>query len=351
MPNWYASREAIKRAGNIWGASQHPQIDRIAEAVARQIDRATRRRFIPITQTRYYRWSQPNGRSSVLLLDADLLAVTTLQTKAQNTAPTTIAATDYFLEPANFQPPYDRIEIDLSSSAAFEAGDTSQRSISVAGRWGYSEDTATAGTVASGLASSATATSMVGSNGSLVDVGDTLLIESEQLFVSERANAQGATQLLNGALTASQAEVAVTVDTGTLFFAGEMILVDSERMFIESISGNVLTVIRAYDGSVLAAHDNDTAVHAFRTYTVVRGVNGTTAATHADTTAATKYVPPQDIRRLAIAEALAGYQQERSGYGRTIGTGEAQVEFTGKALDALRLSVRDNYQRLRIATV
>jgi len=351
MPNWLATREQVKRAGSITGVSLNAIVDRIIEAVSRDIDRRTRRRFIPITETRLYRWPQRNGRSSVLLLDADLLAVTTLQTKAQDASPTTISSDDYFLEPDNFAPPYDRIEIDLSSSAAFESGNTSQRSISVAGRWGYSEDTAAAGTVASGLASSATATSMVGSDGSKVDVGDTLLIESEQLFVSERANAQVATQLLNGALTASQAEVAVTVDTGTLFFAGEMILVDSERMFIESISGNVLTVIRAYDGSVLAAHDNDTAVHAFRTYTVVRGVNGTTAATHADTTAVTKYVPPQDIRRLAIAEALAGYQQERSGYGRTIGTGEAQVEFTGKALDALRKYVVDHYQRLRIATI
>lgn len=349
MANWYASREQVKRAGGIT-VSLNAMVDRIIEAVSRDIDRRTRRRFIPITETRTYRWSQPNGRSNVLLLDADLLAVTTLQAKAQDTTPTTIASTDYFLEPDNFTP-YDRIEIDLSSSAAFESGDTSQRSISVAGRWGYSEDTVTAGTVASGLASDAAATSMVGSDGSLVDVGDTLLIGTEQLFVSERANAQVATQLLDGALTASMANVAVTVDTGTLFFAGEMILVESERMYIESISGNVLTVIRAFDGSTLASHADNTAVHAFRTYTVVRGVNGTTAAVHADTTAVTKYVPPQDVRRLAIAEALAGYHQEKSGYGRTIGTGEAQVEFTGKALDSLRRYVVDHYQRLRIATV
>ncbi|MCR4340903.1 MAG: hypothetical protein NUW01_13570 [Gemmatimonadaceae bacterium] len=297
-------------------------------------------------------WPQRNGQSSRLLLDADLLAVTTLQTKAQDASPTTIASTDYFLEPDNFAPPYDRIEIDISSSAAFESGATAQRSISVAGRWGYSEDTISAGTVASGLsASPATATSMVCSDGSLIDVGDTLLIESEQLFVSERSNAQVGTQLLNGALTAAKSGVSVTVDLGTQFKALEMIQVESERMFIESISGQVLTVIRAYDGSTLASHADDTAVHVFRTLTVQRGVNGTTAAVHDNSTAVSKYVPPLDIRRLCIAEALAGYQQERSSYGRSIGQGDGAVEFTGRALDAQRKYVVEHYQRMRIATI
>jgi len=350
MPNWLCSREAIKRAGNIWGASQHPQIDRIAEAVARQIDRATRRRFIPITQTRYYRWSQPNGRSNVLLLDADLLAVTTLQTKAQNTTPTTIAATDYFLEPANSQPPYDRIEIDLSSSAAFEAGDTSQRTISVAGRWGYSEDTESASQL-DGAISSTTATSLVVDDGSQVDVGDTLLIETEQLFVSERANAQVGSQTITSALALDSAVVTVPVGSGALFYAGEVILIDSERMYIESISANNLTVLRGYDGSILAAHISGSAVHAFRTFTVTRAVNGTTAATHADNTAISRYVPPLNIAQLAVAEAVAMFHQERSGYGRTVGAGEQQTEFEGRALGSLRKMVYDQYQRVRIATI
>ena len=71
MPNWLATREQVKRAGNITGVSLNVMVDRIIEAVSRDIARRTRRRFIPITETRLYRWPQRNCRSSVLLLDAD----------------------------------------------------------------------------------------------------------------------------------------------------------------------------------------------------------------------------------------------------------------------------------------
>lgn len=349
MANWYASREAVKRAGSIGGATANAIVDRLIEAASREIDRRTRRWFIPKTQTRLYRWPQHNGQSSKLLLDADLLAVTTLRTKAQDTSPTTIVAADYFLEPENSDPPYDRIEIDLSSSAAFESGDTSQRTISVLGRWGYSEDTKAASQLDGAI--TAAATSLVVDDGSKVDVGDTLLIESEQIFVSERSNAQVGSQTITSALALDTAVVTVPVGSGSSFLAGETILIDSERMYIESISSNNLTVTRAYDGTALAAHNSGTAVHAFRTFTIERAVNGTTAASHADNTAITKYVPPLDITQLAVAEAVAAYHQERSGYGRSIGAGEQQVEFEGKALAVLRRYVRDHYQRMRIATI
>lgn len=352
MPNWLCTREQVKRAGGINGASQDRRIDRGIEGVSRAHDRMTHRIFIPKTQTRTYPWPSPQlSRTHILWLDADLISVTTLQTQAQDASPTTIPAADFFLEPNNHGPPFDRIEMDLSSTSAFEAGDTPQRSVSVAGSWGYSEDTIPGGAVASGLSADATVTTFVCSDGSLIDVGDTLLIQTEQVFVSARANAQVATQLINGALDANMAQVAVTVDDGTLFFADEVILVDSERMLIESITGNILTVIRAYDGSTLAAHTDDTAVHAFRTLTIERGNNGTTAATHADSTTITKYSPPLDIQSLTIAETLAIFHQDPAGWGRTIGTGDGAQEFNGRNLSDFRKSVIDYYRRPRTAAI
>ena len=55
---------------------------------------------------------------------------------------------------------------------------------------------------------------MVGSGADLIDVGDTLLIESEQVFVSDRSFAALASILLNmaGNLAADKATVTVTVD-------------------------------------------------------------------------------------------------------------------------------------------
>lgn len=352
MANWYCGRLAVKRAAaSINGDDKNATLDRLIEAASRRIDLETRRRFLPITQTLLYRWTQPQGgRSYILWLDEDLLTVSALLTKAQDSSPTTISASDFFLEPVNLGPPYNRIEIDLSSSSSFESGDTPQRSISVAGSWGYGNATRLAGTVASGLSSSSSATSMVVSDSSLIDVGDTLLIESEQLFMSNVTNAALDSIKIDGALTADKTET-VTVDSSHGLNVGEVIMVDSEQMFIQSIVSNTLSVIRAFNGTILAAHANDVAVNVFRTFTVERGVNGTTAATHADATAISVQEPPFDIVELCVAETIAAYHQEQSGWGRTVGVGENQSELSGRALSDLRNRVIGSYKRTREATI
>jgi hypothetical protein len=319
---WYATREATKAAVGITGAKADALIDDYIESASESVENLLGRRFIPQTQTRLYPWPQTAGNSLVVYLDQDLLAVTTLLTKAQNTTPTEIAATDFFLEPVN-KPPYQRIEIDRSSSSAFEGGDTSQRSISVAGRWGYSEDTKTAGLLAE--ADDGAETELNVSDSSLIDVGDTILLTSEALFVSGKALLD-TTANTNGALTAVPSETSVTVTDGSLVKAGEIITINSERMLVESIAANVLTVERAYDGSVLAAHNDAQDVYAPRTLTVVRAVNGTTAAAHADALAITKYAPPADVVNYTKALALNAYKQGGSGWTGQIGGGEGTVE-------------------------
>lgn len=354
MANTYATREQIKRAAQINGDERNAVIDRLIAAASRRIEGETGRWFYPKTETRLYRWPRLGpGSAYRLWLDADLIAVTTLQAKAQDSSPTTIAAADYFLEPNNHATPYTSIEIDLSSTAALESGDTPQRSISVLGRWGYGEDTETAGTVSSGLATDAAATSMVCSDASLIGAGDHLLIQSEQVFVSDRSFAALASILLDmaGNLAADMATVTVTVDATHGIVAGEVIRIDSEQMYIEGVSGNDLTVVRGYNSSVLAAHNNNTAIHINRSLTIVRGVNGTAAATHADATAINRYVVPEDINLWCIAETLAAYQQEQAGWGRMIGAGEGATELSGRSLGDLRKRMVMDYQRLRMAAI
>ena len=148
MTNWYTGLRAVKTAIGINGVEKDLQIGRMIESASRDIDDLTRTYFIPKTETRLYRWPQwQPSRSTILWLDQNLISVSTLQTKAQDTSPITISSSDYFLEPVNTGPPYDRIEIDLSSTAAFESGDTPQRSISVAGDFGFRSTTKSAGTV------------------------------------------------------------------------------------------------------------------------------------------------------------------------------------------------------------
>ena len=354
MANWYCSRESVKRAGAVNGTLFDNQVDRIIEATSRSIDKIVRRgskpgraTFIPSTETRLYRWPRPHTtRSWILWLDGDLLSVTTLHKKAQDSSPVTISSDDFFLEPNNFGPPYNRIEIDQSSSAAYEAGDTAQRSISVTGSWGYSKDTVSCGTIVSGLASSTTATTMVCSDGSVVNVGDTLLDLSEQMFVSERSFAALDSVLINDAsVTQNMSNTSITLDGSHGVVAGENIRLDSEQLFVESVSTNVLTVIRAFNGSTLAAHSDDTAVHINRTLTIERGINGTTAVTHPNSTAMTKYEPPFDITQLCVAETLRSLGQENEMWNRTAG------QIRGQVLDQMTDDIKSRYQRLREAAV
>lgn len=346
---WYTTREAVKAAAGLAGSALNALIDGYIEAASADIEKAFgRRRFIPETATKQYSWPPVDQayEAHVLELDEDLLAVTSLTTEGDDE--TEIAATDFFLGPAN-RTPKRRIEIDQASAAVFQGKDTPQRALRVTGRWAYSEDTRAAGTVASGLSASASATSMVCSDASQLGVGDTLLVESEQLFISERGAADVAADLA-GNLTADSSETTVPVDDGTKVHAGEVIQIDSERMLVEAVIGNNLTVMRAYDASVRAAHSSGADVYAFRALTVVRGVNGTTAATHADAAAIAKYAPPGDIVRLCTAEALAAFEQGKSGWTGAIGGDESgTVETRMFSLRTMRRDAAANYRRLVIA--
>ena len=320
---FYCTVESVKRAvgGTIAGTLADDLIAAYIQAASEDIERAYNRRFIPLTGTKYYPWPQPNGlRSYVLYLDEDLIAVTSL-TREGDTA-TAIDSGDYFLEPANLGPPYDHIEIDLSSSAYFASSNTHQRAVRVTGRWGYCEDTRAAGTLATAL-SDTTGTTVVCSDASLIGIGDTIKIDSEAMFVSAKATVD-TTANTAGALIANKSETTVAVNTGSLVKAGEVILIDSEKMYVESVSGNNLSVVRAYDGSTLATHANPSDVYAYRTLTVTRGENGTTAATHSGSAAIVRYAPP--VANICRSLAIAYHEQSRGGWTGAIGTAEAAVE-------------------------
>lgn len=307
--NWYVSRERLKAALDATTAINDGLIDRHIEAASRLIDGQLGRFFIPKTQTRYYR----PPHAPCLRLDEGLISVSAIT--SQN-GDNTLAVTDYLIEPANEGPPYTRIELDASSVAStadLSAGDTAQRAIAVTGSWGYRNDTESAGTVASGLASDAAATSMVCSSAAAIDVGDTLLIGTEQLWVSERS-AGDLGKNTAGALTASMSDVTLAVEAAHGLVAGEVILVDAEKMLIQSIATNTLTLRRAWDGTTLATHANPSDIYVYRTLTVTRGVNGTLAAVHPNTTAISRYRVPGDIEEVCRAEAVFALLAEQSGH-------------------------------------
>jgi len=342
MGLWYTTREQVKRAAQINGPDEHPSIDRLLESVSREIERELNRHFYPLTAPKYFPY--PNTQSPRIYrywLDDDLIEVTLLVSGG-----TTIVPADYFKEPVNCGPPFNRIEIDLSSGAAFLAGITSQRALEVTGRWGFCEISAAAGALDE--ADDGTETELDVTDSSLIGVGDLILIGTERMIVTEKALLTTTTAINMGAgIAADEAVLAITIDGIGSVKQGEIITIGAERMLVEGVGGAVLTVKRAYDGSVLAAHLDDAVVYAPRTLTVTRAAVGTTAATHADDTPITKNVPPGLIAELALAETIYALAQEKGSMALTVGQGEAVREISGKGIADVRKRADEAYKRTR----
>ncbi|MFI1728186.1 hypothetical protein ACH40E_02885 [Streptomyces acidicola] len=347
MGVWYATREDVMRALDSKETARNArQIDRALESASRGVEALCHRTFAPTTATKSFDWPGPQyARPWRLWLDAnEVISVTTLTSGG-----TTIASGDYFLEPDAYGPPYNRIEIDLGSSAAFTSRDTYQRAITVTGLFGYRNDETAAGTLTAAVNSATVTTLSVNAAASaLLGAGSVLRIDSERLLVTARAMADTGQNLGGSGLTAQANSVTVAVGDGTQFAMDETILIDSERMLVVDIAGNQLTVIRAWDGSVLAAHPNGANIYAPRTLTVTRGALGTIPATHANSATVTRWDPPGPIRDLTIAETINRLTNERAGYARTRRTGDGNSSDqakTARDLPGLREQAYNSHGR------
>jgi hypothetical protein len=315
MLPWYASVEDVKAAPD-WkeSARNTAQIRRALESSSRNVEQLCHRVFYPEHDTRYWDWPVA-GRTSTYRLWLDQHEVISLDTLVAGGV--TIATGDYLLEPVNDGPPHDRIEINLGANAAFESGPvTFQRSIAGTGLYGYTNDTDPAGTLAAAV-SSTTATTVDVTDSSQdtgVGIGNLLLIDSERLVVTNKTMISTGQTLGGSGLTSNKAAVTVPVSDGTAYALGETLLIDSERMLIVDIAGNNLTVIRAHDGTVLAAHSTGATVYAPRRLTVTRGALGTTAATHTISTVVYRHAFPGLVRELVLAETLVTVFQASSVY-------------------------------------
>jgi hypothetical protein len=298
--------------------------------------------FRPLTAAKSFRW--PDTQTSTyyrLWLDANrLLSLTSLVSGG-----VTIPSSGYYLEPQQYGPPYDRIEINLGSDSAWSFADTPQRAITATGLWGVSNDQADAGTLAASI-STTTATTCTVSDASAVGIGDHLTVGTEVMIVSGRSWAAVSGGDTTGTLDASAAARTLAVADGTLYHEGELLLVDAERVKVVDIAGNNLTVLRAQDGSVLASHSSGVTVYARRGLVVSRGAQGSTAATHSSGSAVTRHVVAPAANDLAIASAVSTLLARRRGYTQQAGPqtsgGDKMIP---ASLDELRERVSCNYGR------
>ncbi|GAA4226096.1 hypothetical protein GCM10022254_09920 [Actinomadura meridiana] len=324
------TREDVKRAVDIkLTARADDAVDRAIEAATDVVTGQLHRSFFPWTGTRYFDWPR-QSRAWILRLDQhEVVSVSSLVTGG-----VTIPPANYFLEPNGSGPPYTRIEMDISSTSAFSTGDTTQRAIAVTGVYcGVPADTAPAGALDGSISDAATSVTVT--DGSLLGVGDVLLVGTERILVAGTAMAD--TGVTASALTASNNDVALTVSSSTgAPQPGEVILIGAERMLVVDAVGTALVVKRAWDGSALAAHDAATAVYAARSLTVQRGLLGTTAAAHSDAAAVARHVVPGLVRQYAVAEAISQGLQEGAGWARQAGSGDNEREVLQRGLGVLR---------------
>lgn len=351
MGAWYATREAVKAALDFAEtARNNAQVDRAVEAASRQVDRLCNRHrggFWPEIRTRSFDWpSLAAPTPGRIWLDEPGLITLAAVTSGGKTIPT--SAVELYPDAG---PPYTRIEIDRTTSYEFGLGSTPQKDVQITGLWGFDLNTAPAGTLAAAV-SSTTATVLDISDASAVGVGDLVTVDSERMLVTGRASLATSVTLAGAGLTASPASVAATVSSGAGVAVGEILTIDSERIRVDDITGNVLTVKRAVDGSVLAAHSPGAAVFARRRLTVVRGAFGTAAATHSNSAAVVRHVYPGLVVQLAVAEAAAALQAESAAWARTAGAGERAQPGTATGIQGLRDDVIEAYGRsTRVRTV
>lgn len=340
MGIWYTTREDVILALNSTDNSINARkIDSAIESASRSVDKLTKRRFYPETKTKTFDYPQ-NSLSYRLWFDSpeELIEATSVTSGGS-----TITSQEYFLEPVNYGPPFNRLELNLGTSASFDTDETTQHQIQIAGVWGYQFET-TAVTTLSGSINASQTTAVVADVsdigvGSLVQIGTELVQVTDKAWTDSSQNAS--------ALTASANSVSITGVTGINQF--ETILIDSERMLVTDVAGTTITVKRAVDGSTLAAHSLNADIYVQRSLTIKRGVGGTTAASHTSGDAVNLFVFPAPIVELTLAEAINTFKQRGDAYSRTVGSGENQREATGRALAELRKAVKRDFGRVRIA--
>jgi hypothetical protein len=342
----YCTREDVKQALDIQlTARNDAQIDLAIDSASRDVEGELHRTFYPTIATHYFDW--PNYQYAYpwrLWLNDMELADVTVNVPVLSSGGVAIPNSSIFWEPVNQAPPYTYVELNRSTVAAFGVSATAQRDISITGTFGFWIRTNPAGALAAAM-SDTTSTTIQITDSSKIGVGDNILIDAERLVVSGRSMVTtGQTQQTAGAGTASAADVALTVTDGTKYFTGEILLLDSERMLIIDIAGNVLTVKRAWDGSVLATHSGAT-IYALRQLTVTRGDLGTTATTHSNTAPINVAVVPSLVHELTLGIALNNLLQNQAGYARTQGQGAGAQTNIGQSLDEIRTRCYNKFGR------
>ena len=182
---WYISREECKRSFlNVDSTitAEDTKTDRCIRMATMDIERYTGLRFLPYTEQKFFDHPEDD---TTLVVGPRLLSITTFTTANTDT---TVTSGQYYLMCGDRYDlkPYDRIVMksDGGRPNLYYSG-TPQKANAITGVWGWTDDFENTGTTLDAAISSTTATTFTSSDGSSLETGWTLLIDSEQLFVSD----------------------------------------------------------------------------------------------------------------------------------------------------------------------
>tara|TARA_R110000851_G_scaffold36662_3_gene95449 strand:- start:1366 stop:2199 length:834 start_codon:yes stop_codon:yes gene_type:complete len=213
--NSYGNLATLKTQLGISGTTNDTSLLQSLEMASRSIDTFCGRYFYITSETKQYR-----GAGNRLFLDGDLLSVTTLTTlKDDRSTDKTWSATDYELFPLGDSTyPKEYIELsDNTTAGSFASG--IKRGVQIAGMFGYGNGSST-----------------------------TPYME--------------ATTTNDGSFSAS--DTTFTATAGSSLNIGETILIDSEQMYITGISSNTITIQRAMNGTTGALHSTGASVNVYQ---------------------------------------------------------------------------------------
>lgn len=212
MPHSYLGLESLKASITIGDAADDARLRAVLEAASQQVDDECGRTFRVYLGTAY-----PTLDGGRLVLDADLLAVTSLKTDADGDRvyETTWAPTDYDLLPTDApgrRAPY--WEIATAPGGRYGFPWNARRGVELVGKLGYWEDLLAVGTL--------------------------------------------------GAAVATTNGTTITLTAGHGLEALQTIRVDDEQMYLTTVAGNTLTVERGVNGTTAAAHLDGAGVSVYR---------------------------------------------------------------------------------------
>ena len=176
MTRWYCTLNALKDELGETGTANDARLRRYIDNASRAIEDATQRTFVPVTATKYF--DIPRYGDKLFFEYEDLLTLTTL---SDDTG--TITSDYYWLYPLNLTPKHTIRLNTYSLGRSFEYDTVPEKVVTVAGQWGYCNDTVATGLTLAAAVVSTTATGIVLS-GAGCEVGWTLLVGTEAMFVS-----------------------------------------------------------------------------------------------------------------------------------------------------------------------